>query len=64
MTGKATGTIEEQYDYVAKGIGFDWNFSEPKESPFDYDSHAMMFISDGLPHPTKAMLLSEKEPLS
>lgn len=54
MTGKATGTIAEQYDYVAKGIGFDRNFSEPKESPFDYDNHAMTFISDGLPHPTKA----------
>lgn len=53
LTGTSFGEIEDQYSYVANGLGFDGDFSEPKESPFNYDEHAMMYISDHLPHPTK-----------
>lgn len=53
LTGRADGGLNEQYAYVANGIGFNKTFSEPKESPFNYDDHAMIYVSDGLPHPTK-----------
>ncbi|MCC8066427.1 MAG: ATP-dependent DNA helicase, partial [Clostridiales bacterium] len=60
LTGKNSGTLKEQYAYFTKGIGFPSEengddagvLSDPKASPFDYDSRAMIYYCDDLPHPT------------
>lgn len=52
------GNPEDRYKYftndigfpVGKGIGY---LADPKESPFDYDRHALIFYTDELPHPIK-----------
>lgn len=46
-------TDEESYSYFANNTGFPTNkssfFSSPKESPFNYDEHSILYISDRLP---------------
>lgn len=44
------------YSYFIKNVGFpDSNglICEPKESPFLYDDHAMIYYTEHMPHPTK-----------
>lgn len=55
LTSKGKGSEEERYSYFIKNIGLPTEsrfLSEPKESPFPYDEHAMIYYSDDLPHPT------------
>lgn len=57
LTGKSSGSLEEQYAYLIKNTGYPYGetaeLSEPKESPFDYDCHAMIYYCGDLPHPIK-----------
>ena len=53
LTGTSEGSLEDQYAYMSGSLGFTGLLAEPKESPFDYDRHAMIFVADKLPHPTK-----------
>ena len=53
LTSRTDGSLEDQYKYIMKSIGFNGSLSDPKESPFNYDEHAMIFVADRLPHPTK-----------
>ncbi|WNS40740.1 ATP-dependent DNA helicase [Paenibacillus sp. MMS20-IR301] len=43
-------TLEEQYAYLAQSLGFTGEYMERQASPFDYQSHAMMYISDKVPY--------------
>lgn len=53
MTDKSEGTLRERYGYFLISLGFPiiGKLSEPKRSPFDYDSNTMLYISDKLPYP-------------
>lgn len=57
LTGRSGGTLEEQYAYLIKNTGYPCSetaeLSEPKESPFNYDSHAMIYYCGDLPHPVR-----------
>lgn len=61
LTSRGDGEPEEQYEYLTKSIGFPvgedckipGDLAETKTSPFDYDNHAMIYLADDLPHPTK-----------
>jgi len=57
LTGKGSGALEEQYAYLIKNTGYPYGetaeLSEPKESPFDYDHHTMIYYCGDLPHPIK-----------
>ena len=53
ISDKTTGTAREKCGYFLDGLGFPviGHVSEPKASPFDYDSNAMLYISNKLPYP-------------
>lgn len=51
LTG-AGNAVNEQYSYIKRNIGYRGMLSEPKESPFNYDEHAMLYVASDLPHPT------------
>lgn len=57
LTNKGQGTLGEQYSYFISNTGFPIGkhgvLSVPKQSPFPYDKHAMIYYCDDLPHPTK-----------
>lgn len=57
LTNNGQGTLEEQYSYFISNTGFPTGkhgvLSVPKQSPFPYDKHAMIYYCDDLPHPTK-----------
>ena len=56
LTNSANGSIEEQYSYFAKNIGFPTGtngvLAEPQPSPYPYDKHTLIYFCDDLPHPT------------
>lgn len=43
-------TLEEQYSYMTHSLGYKGDFLERQPSPFDYTSHAMMYISNKVPY--------------
>lgn len=43
-------TLEEQYAYLTQSLGYKGDYMERQSSPFDYDSHAMMYISGSIPY--------------
>lgn len=43
-------TIEEQYQYTIDSLGFYGRVAEPKQSPFNYNENALMYISEDMPH--------------
>lgn len=43
-------TLEEQYAYMTQSLGYTGEYMERQPSTFDYDSHAMMYISSNVPH--------------
>ncbi|QSF46240.1 ATP-dependent DNA helicase [Paenibacillus tianjinensis] len=42
-------TLEEQYAYLTQSLGFSGDYMDRQPSPFDYNSHAMMYISGNIP---------------
>lgn len=54
-TGKNENYIEN-YSYFINNTGFQIDRSlvcEPKQSPFNYDEHAMIYYTEHMPHPTQ-----------
>lgn len=45
--------ISEMYDYIAYSIGFDGETEEPKDSPFNYDENALLFIPNNIAAPNE-----------
>lgn len=43
-------TLEEQYSYLTQSLGYRGDYMDRKPSPFDYTNHAMMYISNHVPH--------------
>ncbi|MDD3340408.1 MAG: ATP-dependent DNA helicase, partial [Lachnospiraceae bacterium] len=46
----------QNYRYFIRNINFPYKagvISEPKQSPFDYDKHAMIYYTEGMPHPSR-----------
>lgn len=56
MTSGKSEDYRRDYLYFMKNTGFPYKkgyISEPKESPFNYDDHAMIYYTEQFPHPTK-----------
>lgn len=56
LTSGRAEDYRKDYLYFMKNTGFliDQGYiCEPKESPFNYDEHAMIYYTENLPHPTK-----------
>jgi ATP-dependent DNA helicase DinG len=56
MTSGKSINYERDYLYFMKNTGFPYKrgyISESKESPFNYDEHAMIYYTEHFPHPTK-----------
>lgn len=56
LTTEGVMSLEAKYAYFIQNTGFpqkDGILSEPKQSPFPYDTNAMIYYCDDLPHPTK-----------
>lgn len=55
ITSGNGGEAKEEYRYFMSNLGCpDYvKLSEPKKSPFDYDDHSMLYISNSLPCPRK-----------
>ncbi|OMF07219.1 hypothetical protein BK131_27145 [Paenibacillus amylolyticus] len=43
-------TLEEEYSYLTRSLGYRGEFMDRKSSPFDYTNHAMMYISNKVPY--------------
>ncbi|MEN1986705.1 ATP-dependent DNA helicase [Paenibacillus hubeiensis] len=43
-------TLEEQYSYLTQSLGYRGDYMDRKPSPFDYTNHAIMYISNHVPH--------------
>ncbi|WP_231574784.1 ATP-dependent DNA helicase [Paenibacillus sp. FSL R7-0273] len=43
-------TLEEQYAYLTQSLGYRGDYMERQPSPFDYDSHTMLYISGSVPY--------------
>ena len=55
ITSQNSGTLSEKYRYFLNNLGCPNNVcvSEPKKSPYNYDKHSIMYVSDKLPIPNK-----------
>lgn len=55
ITSQNSGTLKERYQYFMDILGCPDNVcvSEPKKSPFDFDKHTMLYVSNKLPCPNK-----------
>ena len=55
ITSGSEGTPKDKCSYFMKALGCpdDVRVSEPKKSPFDYDNHSMIYVSNKLPCPKK-----------
>ena len=53
ISDKTTGTAKEKCGYFLDSLSFPiiGQVSEPKASPFDYDSNTMLYVSNKLPYP-------------
>lgn len=53
LTSQNSGTLRERYGYFVNSIGCpDYvNISKPKKSPYNYDEHSIMYVSNKLPCP-------------
>ncbi|WP_339223063.1 ATP-dependent DNA helicase [Paenibacillus sp. FSL H8-0332] len=43
-------TLEEQYAYLTRSLGYGGEYMERQASPFDYDNHTMMYIAKDVPY--------------
>lgn len=57
LRNSCTGELSNQYSYLIDILGFPKDkagyIGDAQESPFDYDTNAIIYIADKLPHPTK-----------
>jgi len=55
ITSQNSGSLKERYRYFMDSLGCpdDVCVSEPKKSPFDFDKHTMLYVSNKLPCPNK-----------
>lgn len=57
LTQSGSERLTDRYAYFIKNTGFPIGkkgvLSEPKDSPYPYDEHAMLYYCGDLPHPTK-----------
>lgn len=55
LTSQNSGTLRDRYGYFMDSLGCpnDVNISEPKKSPYNYDEHSMMYVSNKLPCPNR-----------
>ena len=55
ITSGSEGTPKDKCSYFMKALGCpdDVRVSEPKKSPFDYDKHSIIYVSNKLPCPKK-----------
>ena len=55
ITSQNSGTLNERYGYFLNNLGCPDNIcvSEPKKSPYNYNKHTMLYVSDKLPCPNK-----------
>ena len=55
LTSQNSGTFRDRYGYFMDSLGCpdDVNISEPKKSPYNYDEHSMMYVSNKLPCPNR-----------
>jgi ATP-dependent DNA helicase DinG len=51
----ATLTTHKGFDFIRERIGFDAQEQSILDSPFDYPSQALLYISDDLPEPSEEM---------
>lgn len=56
LTNTTEGELKDQYRYLIENVGFPKDrksmLSKPKQSPFPYDRHSMIYFASDLPHPT------------
>lgn len=43
-------TLEEQYAYLTRSLGYRGEYMERQASPFDYHNHSMMYIAKDVPY--------------
>lgn len=55
LTSQNSRTLRDRYGYFMDSLGCpeDVNVSEPKKSPYNYDEHSMMYVSNKLPCPNR-----------
>ena len=55
ITSQNSGTLKERYRYFMHSLGCpdDVCISAPKKSPFNFDKHTMLYVSNKLPCPKK-----------
>jgi len=55
LTSQNAGTLKDRYGYFMDSLGCpdDICISEPKKSPYNYDEHSMMYVSNKLPCPKR-----------
>ena len=55
ITSQNSGILNERYGYFLNNLGCPDNIcvSEPKKSPYNYNKHTMLYVSDKLPCPNK-----------
>ena len=55
LTSQNSGTLRDRYGYFMDSLGCpdDICISEPKKSPYNYDEHSMMYVSNKLPCPNR-----------
>ena len=55
LTSQNSGTLKDRYGYFMDSLGCpdDICISEPKKSPYNYDEHSMMYVSNKLPCPKR-----------
>lgn len=56
LTNSFEGENEERYSYIIKNLGFPTEktsfISDPKESPYPYNRHSLIYYKENMPHPT------------
>lgn len=56
IIGVNGGDYKDGYKYFTKNTNFPFNtgfIAEPKDSPFNYDDHAMIYYTEDMPHPSR-----------
>ena len=55
LTSQNSGKLKDRYGYFMDSLGCpdDICISEPKKSPYNYDEHSMMYVSNKLPCPKR-----------
>jgi len=57
IIGQSAGSTKDKYAYFVNSTNFPAEplgyLSEPRQSPFPYNKHAILYYSDSLPHPNR-----------